>query len=286
MSDGNVFSLINLDGASDVVIKLLDMVGKAVGWTVIPKKAKANFEEGLSIYIESIKSDNTLCGIEKGAKISTARKELKQYINQGKIISYAVNDINEEAKMEIDDDWLMYFFEYAKNISNDDVQKIWGRLLSMKINGEKGVSKKLLNALSLIEPEDVELFCTLCSLTFINIDDPRRIYPFIYIKNAKYYQKYNIARYKLAQLDNLGLIEYDSSKEFVLAEKVPVLRYGSDIILLNADKRIPYGNVRFTDIGGVLYGITSIDIKDDFIKNCKRVWRHKEIGFIINSDFN
>lgn len=286
MSDDNKFSLINLGGASDVIIKLLDMIEKAVGWTVVPKGTKADFEEGLAVYKESIMNDNSLSEIQKSAKISAARKELKQYINQGKIISYASMNINDNAKMDEDDDWLMYFFEYAKNITNDDVQKIWGRLLSMKINGEEGVSKKLINALSLMEPEDVELFCTLCSLTFVNIDDPRRIYPFIYIKNAKYYQKYNIARYKLAQLDNLGLIEYDSSKEFVLAEKVPILRYGSDTILLNSDKRIPYGNVRFTDIGGVLYGITSINIKDDFIKNCKRVWRHKEIGFIINSDFN
>ena len=74
MSDGNKFSLINLDGASDIIIKFLDMIEKAVGWSVIPKGTKADFKEGLAVYKESIMSDDSLNGIEKGAKISSAKK--------------------------------------------------------------------------------------------------------------------------------------------------------------------------------------------------------------------
>ena len=39
MSDTKM-SLINLDGASDVVIKLLDMLQNAVGWVVAPHGAR------------------------------------------------------------------------------------------------------------------------------------------------------------------------------------------------------------------------------------------------------
>lgn len=167
MLDGDNFSLINLEGASDVGIKLLDMIEKAVGWIIIPKGTKADFKEGLTVYKESIMNDDTLNGIEKGARISSAKKEFKQYINQGKIISYASKDIRENAGMNIEDDWLMYFFEYAKNITNDDVQKIWGKILAEKCNGDKSISRRLINTLSLLDTESALAFGKLCSITFM-----------------------------------------------------------------------------------------------------------------------
>ena len=130
MSEDKNYSILNLDGASDVIIKMLVMIENAVGWIGAPKGAKKDFNEGLAIYKESIEKNDTLSGLEKGAKISNARMELKQYINQGKIISNAFKNLQNEAKMNVEDDWLLVFFEYAKNISDDEIQQVWGRILS------------------------------------------------------------------------------------------------------------------------------------------------------------
>lgn len=83
------FSLINMDGLSDVAIKLLDMIGKSVGWVAMPRGKRADFKEGLAVYKKAIMDDGSLTGIEKGAKISSASMDLKKYINQGKIVSIA-----------------------------------------------------------------------------------------------------------------------------------------------------------------------------------------------------
>ena len=115
MSEDKNYSILNLDGASDVIIKMLVMIENAVGWIGAPKGAKKDFNEGLAIYKESIEKNDTLSGLEKGAKISNARMELKQYINQGKIISNAFKNLQNEAKMNVEDDWLLVFFEYAKS---------------------------------------------------------------------------------------------------------------------------------------------------------------------------
>ncbi len=164
MSDNN-YSLINFDGASDVVIKLLDMIQNAVGWCVIPKRKAADFEKGLSVYVESIENDPTLSGLEKGVKISSARKEMKQYINQGKIIAYAAKDIQVDSKLDVDDDWLMYFFEYAKNVSADDVQRIWAKILAERCNGNTSMNRRLINALSMLDHETAHIFERLCGIT-------------------------------------------------------------------------------------------------------------------------
>ena len=108
MSEDKNYSILNLDGASDVIIKMLVMIENAVGWIGAPKGAKKDFNEGLAIYKESIEKNDTLSGLEKGAKISNARMELKQYINQGKIISNAFKNLQNEAKMNVEDDSVHY----------------------------------------------------------------------------------------------------------------------------------------------------------------------------------
>lgn len=137
------FSLINMDGLSDVAIKLLDMIGKSVGWVAMPRGKRADFKEGLAVYKKAIMDDGSLTGIEKGAKISSASMDLKKYINQGKIVSIATENLESTATPEkIDVDWLNTFFTYAENVSSEEMQQIWGKLLASKANGSSGITKK------------------------------------------------------------------------------------------------------------------------------------------------
>lgn len=165
MSDKNM-SLINFDGASDVAIKLLDMIQDAVGWAVSPHGSKVDFNEAVAIYKKSIEEESNLPGLVKAAKISTARKDLKKYINQGKIISYAIPDLNPNAKLNVEDDWLTYFFDYAQNISDESVQKIWARILAEQCNGDTSINRILIHTLSLLDANTAKAFGNLCKITF------------------------------------------------------------------------------------------------------------------------
>lgn len=164
MSDTKM-SLINLDGASDVVIKLLDMIQDAVGWVVTPHGERKDFNEALEIYKKSIEDDEKLDGKMKAAKMSSARKELKQYINQSKVIAYAIEDLDQNAKLEVEDDWLSYFFNYAQNISDESVQKIWARILAEHCNGDTSIKRMLIHTLSLLDAESARAFGNLCKIT-------------------------------------------------------------------------------------------------------------------------
>lgn len=164
MSDKN-FSLINLDAASDIIIKFLDMIQDAVGWMVTPHGKRKDFEEALIMYKKSIEEDEKIDGIAKAAKLSSARKELKQYINQSKIIAYAIEDLDQNAKLEVEDDWLSYFFNYAQNISEESVQKIWAKILAEHCNGNSNVKKTLVHILSLLDKESAQAFGNLCRIT-------------------------------------------------------------------------------------------------------------------------
>lgn len=164
MSDTKM-SLINLDGASEVVIKFLDMIQDAIGWMVAPHGERKDFNEALEIYKKSIEEDEKLDGKLKAAKISSARKELKQYINQSKIIANAIEDLDQNAKLEVEDDWLSYFFDYAQNISDESVQKIWARILAEHCNGDTSIKRMLIHTLSLLDAESAKAFGNLCRIT-------------------------------------------------------------------------------------------------------------------------
>lgn len=271
-------SLINVDtkGLSDVLIRLCDMAEKTVGWVASPKGSNKDFYQGLEIYKESIEKDSSLSGIEKGAKISTAKRDLRQYINQKKIIEIAENSINPNADFEnIDPDWLAFFFEYAKNISKEEIQSFWGKLLANRINGNHEINKKIIHILAIIEDKDIDVFCKICSMTFDNdnVNKESSKYPFIYIvASPSYYNEQNIRRYDLYSLADLGLVEYDKTNGFVLPVKIPILKYGETKIKLSSKDRINTGNIRLTPTGKTLFDMTERTYRDDFIGQCKQIW--------------
>lgn len=284
MSDKN--SLIDFDGASDVIIKLLNMLEKFAGWVIMPKGKYADFEDGIRLYKDSIMNDDNLSPMEKAAHISLSRTILRKYINQAQIISNAINNISNTASTNnLDADWLNFFLSFAENISDEEMQLIWGKLLASKINGVANINRKVLQIFSCIEKEDIDVFCKLCSLTFRNMEKSEAIYPFIYIKNhPAYYNKFGIRRYHLASLDNLGLIEFDIHSGFVLPQKVPVIGYENKKICFRSNKRINNGNVRFTHAGQALYNITNISAINGFLDFCESIWKEDNLEYTIEED--
>lgn len=164
MADNN-FSLLNMDGLSDVFVKMLDMIEKAVGWTITPKGSRKDLEDALQYYKKTIMDDETIPPIVKASRIASAKKELTQYVNQGKIINNASLSLKETATFKnLDLDWLSYFFDYAKNIQDEHIQKIWARLLAEQCNGDTSIQRNLIHILSLMDAETAIAFTNLCRL--------------------------------------------------------------------------------------------------------------------------
>lgn len=241
---------------------------------------KQEYDQNLK---RKILDNNLLDDIEKAILISNISKSTIEFVNKAYILSVAMENVNPEISGEnINEDWLLYFFDHAKNISDEKIQVMWGKLLALNLEGKINNNKKIINALSLLGQDDIKVFCTLCSMTFDNLSVPGGQYPFIYIgEYPSYYNNYGIRRYNLKQLDNLGIVEYDIHKNFVLPLTVPKLKYKDYIVELEHNGRVANGNIRFTEIGRTLYRITKADNLDDFIKNCKSVWDKKKIKYII-----
>ena len=74
-------------------------------------------------------------------------------------------DIEVEEKVDQDSfsfDWLMRFFDAVGNISNEDLQQLWGRVLANEIAKPKACSLRTLDMIRNMSSEEANIFSNLC----------------------------------------------------------------------------------------------------------------------------
>ena len=107
MSDINKYSILDIDGAADVVNNLLDKLGTAVGWGVNRETPE---RIAIATYIEDIKNSD-YDSLLKAALISQAKKTIKEYCNQKDVVGFAINELREGANPQKVDLFRMKYFK-------------------------------------------------------------------------------------------------------------------------------------------------------------------------------
>lgn len=263
-----------------------EKIEKVVGFVYDPYGLKNESQNQLKSRIKAL----NLPPLEEAAFISTANKIIKEYINKNDILQIALDNLNSQQnpktpKMDyVDDEFLSMFFESAKHVSNEELKLIWGRILANKLSDPNSISKRLIQILTIIEPNQAKLFTAICKNSFLYLGEP---IPFIDITDSySYWSSQNITKYHLLNLQSMGLItlsnnnyrmylDDDFSKE--ISPNYPYEFVYSNykiIIVLEKDKMtdekifgINCGNVTFTDVGEELYKVINIEYSDGVIKH-------------------
>ncbi len=84
---------------------------------------------------------------------------LRSQENRERIVELAAEElsakaISQDASKEIDSDWLDAFSKYASQKSNEDVRRIWAKILASEIRGPGSISLRTLDFLSTINSEE------------------------------------------------------------------------------------------------------------------------------------
>lgn len=122
--------------------------------------------------------------------VYNAREELKN-----------IKNVSEEP---VDKDWVFRFFNSVENISNEDLQKIWGRILAGEIKTPNSYSYRALEVLKNMTPKEIEVF-----QKFISICVTDEYYYFI-SSNQEILKKYNLDFTDLLLLEECGLLSVQS----------------------------------------------------------------------------
>lgn len=198
--------LINLGDLAKPATALVERVSNAIGVLYEPKrivrKAIAEAEA------EKIKA---IAGIEiseiqqRGLK-RLIHEEGRKQENIENITKLALEDLREDAKPEnIDEDWLVNFFEKCKLFSDRDMQILWGRILAGEANKAGTFSKRTIEVVSTMEKSDAELFTSFCTFCWCFHEV---LYPVILETPKDIYSNNNIYFSTLNHLVDIGLIQF------------------------------------------------------------------------------
>lgn len=115
------------------------------------KVANELLSEGMLSYVELYKCRNFLKVAKRADEVIADLRNDDVESEQGS---------GDKDKFEFD--WLMRFFDAVGNISNDDLQRLWGKVLANEITRPKSCSLRTLDMIRNMPPEEAKTFSLLC----------------------------------------------------------------------------------------------------------------------------
>jgi len=159
-----------------------------------------------------------------------------------------LHDANPE---KIEKDWITNFFDKCRLISDEEMQRLWAKLLASEANSPGNYSKRTITTLSTLDKADADLFRRLCTFTWL-MD---RLVPIIYSEDTKLYLNEGLRFDQLTHLRDIGLIRYESEGSFILShrEQSRTVFYHDIPVLIRFRSarscKLDVGNVLLTKVG-------------------------------------
>jgi hypothetical protein len=194
-------------------------------------------------------------------------KEIKKQSNIENTINIAFQNLEEETTVSneaVDDDWITRFFDIAEDISNEQMQNLWGRILSGEIKKPKTYSLRTLDILKNITFAEAEIFRKVSQYSLKSGDKT------FLLHDDEYFENSNITFSDLLLLSDLGLI-FPNQLEFSFSPlskyQESHLIYGSTIILFKRDEdtiKIPFNVNVYTQVGKESLNLLDISFNSTF----------------------
>lgn len=131
-----------------------------------------------------------------------------EYYKANNFLSIAKMADEEYAKTPHDDsthtydfDWFMRFYEAVGNVSDEEMQRVWAKILAGEVNKPKSFSLETLDVVRNLSKQDAELFSKICKHCIQS--SPWGLYLPHY---DNYLEKCGITYSEILRLDEIGLV--------------------------------------------------------------------------------
>ena len=229
-------------------------------------------------------------------QINNTAQILKHYADQRQKERSGYNQI----EVEINDGWFAYWHETSKNVSDKDIQQVWGKILNSEVNSQGSVSKRTLEFLTTAEKSELEVFSKLCQFE-VQIADilyqPMILEDYydadnVYMENTPdalgmpfnqiipdIYIQHGIDQHKLNYLEEIELIKTNRVAGGIRNSGIKDVSYfNTDITIkkLTAGQTMWLGWVEYTKIGSELAGSIRNDNLpiEKFMEFLIEKWKH------------
>lgn len=223
-------------------------------------------DNGKMTYTEYYKAKNYLSIVKKADELYTNKECIKT-----ELYNY-------------DFDWFVRFYETVGNVSDNDVQNVWARILAGEIECPGTYSLRTLEKLKNLSRKEAEVFTKIASLSFRSSN-----IRFIF-KYDKLLEEYNISLENILEMEDCGLmcsqtlfIEEKLGKD----EKSNFLANNIAVCVINkleSEEKYCIPIFKFTSSGMQLLNAIKIDYNENFIiKIIKKFKKDNENRFLITA---
>ena len=278
------FGQTDLGKFAKPVNTLIEKVASAYGTICKPTGTRREARAKAYARILQTKSEIEVALIERTIERQAA-EEVRNQRNIESVIRKSLPLINAEAKpQDMEDDWVVNFFQGARSYSDEQMQILWAKVLAGETNAPGSFSRRTVTLLSTLDKRDAELFATV--RRFCILDTRPAIYSFndiIYRDNGVNYQM-------LMHLDEIGLIDFAPLSEHRTLQGLQekgYLNYFDHTIFIDFHRPSPslnIGSVILTKTGTELVPICDAEPVDGFIDYLKTKW--KEFGIDVEPQIN
>lgn len=278
-----------INALSAPTMKLLDMVENAIG-TVYEPRRKRKMADATAYEIGVIgdairnaadmpvvyNQDGVAINSEDFARLmqrAGTRLVLQETIKQHNIESvidnaYEILEKEESCSIEpVEQGWANRFFDSVEDVSDEDLQKIWGEILANEIKRPKSFSLRTLEAVRNLSKEEAEAFQKLIPLIFSYND-----IVFVSSEN-EILLKYGSSFSDILLLDECGLMNSSgtlslnlkvtkNNSEFILTDEVLIALNGDS----DDDVKVRIGIHTLTKTGRELYSVLAHSTNIEYVK--------------------
>jgi hypothetical protein len=211
-------------------------------------------------------------------------EEAKKQRNIEEITQQALPLLSDKSQPDkVEDDWITNFFDRCRLISDQEMQKLWSRVLAGEANAPGSFSKRTVNLLSDLDKADAELFTRLCGFGWVI----GNVVPMIFEVQDEIYNKQAITFNTLCHLESIGLAQFDNLAGYLrlsLPKRFQVSYFGKHIVLEMPNEignSMSIGKALLTKVGEELARICGGHQVEGFFDYVCEKWR---VAGYIHSD--
>lgn len=182
---------------------------------------------------------------------------------------------------EIENDWLVNFFDKGKMISDSEMQDLWSKILAGEANAPGSYSKRTVNMISSLDKKDAILFNSLCNFVWTL---GKTTIPIVFDLKNKLYTERGINFESIKHLDSIGLISFENLTGYVLNDLPQNIRvlYNSrpvSISFPNAENNVlNIGHIMFTSVGVELFRVCGMKSIEGFAEYVVEKWKSDNLN--------
>ena len=161
------FPLFKFDGKA--LEKLIDVISKAIGKIYEPKAIRNEADARAYEILVTEKAKAEVYAYKQGIEQDvldricerTIHREFRKQKNIDRITMVAIEELKNESSVSstpVDEDWADRFFNIVENVSDEQMQRLWGKILAGEVKSPNSFSIRTIDFLKNMTKVESELF--------------------------------------------------------------------------------------------------------------------------------